>query len=54
MSIPLDRNGEFNPQTVAPYKCSNDTLESFVIHIFQKGVTVFEISDLVEKMCSHY
>lgn len=23
--IPRDRNGEFNQQTVAPYKCSNDT-----------------------------
>ncbi|MCC3381647.1 transposase, partial [Paenibacillus farraposensis] len=48
LSIPRDRNGEFKQQTVAPYKSSNDTLESFVIHMFQKGVTMTEISDLLE------
>ncbi len=52
--IPRDRNGEFNQQTVAPYKRSNDTLESFVIHLFQKGVTTREISDLIEKMYGHH
>ena len=54
LSMPRDRNGEFNRQTVAPYKHSNDTLESFVIHIFQKGVTMSEISELIEKMYSHH
>lgn len=54
LSIPRDRNGEFNQQTVAPYKRSNDTLESFVIHMFQKGVTMSEISDLIEKMYGHH
>lgn len=49
-----DRIGEFNQQTVAPHKRSNDTLESFVIHMFQKGVTMFEISDLIEKMYGHH
>ena len=48
VSIPRDRNSEFKQQTVAPYKRSNDTLESFVIHMFQKGVTMSEISDLLE------
>lgn len=48
------RNGEFKQQTVAPYKRSNDTLESFVIHMFQKGVTISEISDLLEKMYGHH
>ena len=38
IQIPCDRNGEFKQQTVAPYKRSNDTLESTVIHLFQKGV----------------
>ncbi len=52
--IPRDRNGEFNQQTIAPYKRSNDTLESFVIHLFQKGVTTREISDLIEKMYGHH
>ena len=54
MVILRDRNGEFNQQTIAPYKRSNDTLESFVIHLFQKGVTMREISDLLEKMYGHH
>lgn len=54
ISIPRDRNGEFKQQTVAPYKRSNDTLEAFVIHMFQKGVTMSEISDLIEKMYGHH
>lgn len=54
LSMPRDRNGEFNQQTVAPYKRSNDTLEAFVIHMFQKGVTMSEISDLIEKMYGHH
>jgi len=54
LSMPRDRNGDFNQQTVAPYKRSNDTLESFVIHMFQKGVTMSEISDLIEKMYGHH
>jgi transposase-like protein len=54
VTIPRDRNGEFKQKTVAPYKRSNDTLESFVIHMFQKGVTMSEISDLLEKMYGHH
>ncbi len=54
VTIPRDRNGEFKQQTVAPYKRSNDTLESFVIHMFQKGVTMAEIADLIEKMYGHH
>lgn len=54
LTIPRDRNGEFKQQTVAPYKRSNDTLEAFVIHMFQKGVTMTEIADLIEKMYGHH
>ena len=54
IQIPRDRNGEFKQQTVAPYKRSNDTLESFVIHMFQKGVTTSEIAGLIEKMYGHH
>ncbi|MBO2944459.1 IS256 family transposase [Paenibacillus sp. F411] len=54
LNIPRDRNGEFKQQTVAPYKRSNDTLEAFVIHMFQKGVTMTEIADLIEKMYGHH
>ncbi|MDE8563246.1 transposase [Anoxybacillus rupiensis] len=49
LHISRDRNGDFKQQAVSPYKRSNDTLESFVIHIFQKGVTMAEIADLIEK-----
>ncbi|UOR10444.1 IS256 family transposase [Halobacillus amylolyticus] len=54
ISIPRDRNGEFKQQTVAPYKRTNDTLESFVIHMFQKGVTMSEVSNLIERMYGHH
>ncbi|MEI5908351.1 IS256 family transposase [Bacillus spongiae] len=54
VTIPRDRNGEFKQQTVSPYKRSNDTLESFVIHLFQKGITMSEIADLIEKMYGHH
>ena len=54
IAIPRDRNGEFKQQTIAPYRRSNDTLESFVIHLFQKGITMTEISDLIEKMYGHH
>jgi len=39
---------------VAPYKRFNDALESFVIHMFQKRVTMTEIWDLIEKMYGHH
>ena len=54
IQIPRDRNGEFKQQTVAPYKRSNDTLESTVIHLFQKGITMAEIACLIEKMYGHH
>lgn len=54
LSIPRDRNGEFHQQTVAPYKRSNNSLESFVIHMDQKGGTTGEITDLLERMYGHH
>jgi len=53
-AIPGDRNIKFKQQTVAPYRCSNGTLEAFVIHMFQKGVTNAEIADLIERMYGHH
>ncbi|MGG0770903.1 IS256 family transposase [Priestia megaterium] len=52
--IPRDRNGDFKQQTVAPYKRANDTLEAFVIHMFQKGVTTAKIAHLMERMYGHH
>lgn len=52
--MPRDRKGDFKQQTVAPYKRSNDTLEATVIHLFKKGITMAEISSLIEKMYGHH
>lgn len=54
LRIPRDRNGEFQQQTVARYKRSNDTLEQFVIHLYEKGITTDEIANLMEKMYGHH
>src|SRR5699024_12716155 len=50
LAIPRDRNGEFQQETLAPYQRSNDTLEQFVIHLYEKGITTDEIADLMERM----
>ena len=50
LRIPRDRNGQFQQQTIAPYKRSNDTLEQFVIHLYEKGMTTNEIAHLIERM----
>lgn len=44
--IPRDRNGEFSQQTLPAYKRTNDSLETTIIQLFQKGITMSEISDL--------
>ena len=54
IQIRRDRNGDFKQQTVPPYKRSNDTLEATVIHLFQKGITMSEIANLIEKMYGHH
>lgn len=54
IQIPRDRNGEFEQQTVAPYKRTSDSLEETVIHLFRKGITMSEISNLIEKMYGHH
>ena len=54
LEIPRDRNGEFKQQTLPAYKRTNDTLESTIIHLFKKGVTMSEIADLIEKMYGHH
>ncbi|NTJ96034.1 IS256 family transposase [Enterococcus faecium] len=54
LAIPRDRNGEFSQQTLPAYKRSNDSLETTIIQLFQKGITMSEISELIEKMYGHY
>ncbi|KAF1301835.1 IS256 family transposase [Enterococcus sp. JM9B] len=52
--IPRDRNGDFSQPTLPAYKRTNDSLETTIIQLFQKGITMSEISDLIEKMYGHY
>ncbi|WP_250856500.1 IS256 family transposase [Enterococcus faecalis] len=54
LAIPRDRNGEFSQQTLPAYKRSNDALETTIIQLFQKGITMSEISELIEKIYGHY
>ncbi|WP_040513800.1 IS256 family transposase [Gracilibacillus halophilus] len=54
LSIPRDRNGAFQQQTLAPYQRSSDTLEQFVIHLYEKGITTDEIAHLIERMYGHH
>ncbi len=54
LAIPRDRNGEFSQQTLPSYKRSNDSLETTIIQLFQKGITMSEISELIEKIYGHY
>ena len=54
LAIPRDRNGEFSQQTLPAYKRSNDSLETTIIQLFQKGITMSEISELIKKIYGHY
>lgn len=54
LRIPRDRNGDFSQQTVTPYKRHNDTLENFVIHMYQNGMTMSEIANTLDKMYGHH
>ncbi|AQP53934.1 IS256 family transposase [Vagococcus penaei] len=54
LTIPRDRNGEFSQQTLPAYKRTNDSLETTIIQLFKKGITMSEISDLIEKIYGHY
>ncbi|MGN2708977.1 IS256 family transposase [Enterococcus sp. Edu-1] len=52
--IPRDRNGKFSQQTLPAYKRTNDSLETTIIQLFQKGITMSEICELIEKMYGHH
>lgn len=54
LTIPRDRNGGFSQQTLPAYKRTNDSLETTIIQLFQKGITMAEISELIEKMYGHH
>lgn len=54
IEIPRDRNGEFHQRTLRPYTRQEDSLETTIIQLYQKGITTNEIADLVEKMYGHH
>ena len=54
IKIPRERNGEFKNQTLEPHQRRADSLETMVIHMFEKGMTVRDIADIIEKMYGHH
>ena len=54
LRVPRDRNGEFENQTLTPYKRQNDTVEQMIIHLYSNGMTTEEISRIIEKMYGHH
>jgi putative transposase len=41
-------------QTLPAYKKNKRYIETTIIHLFEKGVTMSEIADLIEKMYGHH
>ena len=54
LKIPRDRKGEFKNQTLEPYQRRSDSLETMVIHMFEKGMTVRDIAEIIQKMYGHH
>lgn len=54
LRIPRDRNGEFENQTLTPYRRRNDTLEDSVILLYQNGMTTREIAEILERLYGHH
>ena len=54
LKISRDRNGEFENQTLTPYKRQSDTVEQMIIHLYSNGMTTEEISRIIEKMYGHH
>ncbi len=54
LKIPRDREGLFKQHTIPSYQRSSNELETTIIQLYKKGITIREISDLIEKMYGHY
>ena len=44
LTIPRDRNGEFNQQSIPTSKRQTDDLETTILQLYSKGITTFEIA----------
>lgn len=54
ISIPRDRNGDFEQHLIPDYARRTDDLETTIITLYRKGITTREITDLIEKLYGHY
>ncbi|MFW6238435.1 MAG: IS256 family transposase [Halanaerobiales bacterium] len=55
LSVPRDRNGEFNTALFAPYNRRDNWLEEMIINLYANGVSTRDIADIIEKLYgSHY
>ena len=54
IKVPRDRNSEFSPQTLVPYKRNTQNLEETIILLYKKGITTREIAQIVEQLYGHY
>ena len=54
ISVPRDRNGDFEQRLFPPYARRSEDLENTIILLYQKGVTTREIAELIEKLYGKY
>jgi putative transposase len=50
LSVPRDRNGEFQTQLFAPYQRYTGWLEEAIIRMYQSGMSTREIGDFIERI----
>ena len=48
IKVPRDRNSEFTPQTLVPYKRNTQNLEKTIILLYKRGMTTRKIDKIVE------
>ena len=53
LSIPRDRNNEFEQQLIPPYSRRDGWLEDMVIQLYSNGVSTREIGSIIEKLYGH-
>jgi putative transposase len=53
ISVPRDRNGDFDQKLIPDYSRRTDDLETTIITLYRKGITTREIADLIEKLYGH-
>lgn len=49
IQIPRDRLDQFQNKLLTPYNQNFGNLEEMIIQLYQKGITTYEIADIIEK-----